>query len=102
MLQGHSSVRVSPVLFQPPLWGPSDSEMWGLQESPHHGLPSESGAWICPPTTQGPTSSLGAVPRQGHGQSHRDSDRDGVGITLWLEMLATVGTNSLLNSVCVT
>ena len=29
---------------------------------------------------------------QGRGQSYRDSDRNGVGITLWLEMLATVGT----------
>jgi len=84
--------RFLPCSFNPPLWGPSDSEMWGLQESPHCGLPSESGAWICPPTTQGPTLSLGAVPRQGRGQSYRDSDRDGVGITLWLEMLATVGT----------
>ena len=61
--------------FRPPLWGPSDSEMWGLQESPHCGLPRESEAWICLPTTQGPTWSLDAVPRQGRGQSYRDSDQ---------------------------
>ena len=78
--------------FRPPLWGPSDSEMWGLQESPHCGLPRESGAWICLPTTQGPTWSLGAVPRQGRGQSYRDSYRDGPGIRPWPGMLATVGT----------
>lgn len=78
--------------FRPPLWGPSDSEMWGLQESPHCGLSRESGAWICLPTTQGPTWSLGAVPRQGRGRGYRDSDRDGAGIRPWPGMLATVGT----------
>lgn len=100
MLQGHSSVRVSPVLFQPPLWGPSDSEMWGLQESHTMGCPVSLGpGFVLPPHGDPPQAWV--LSRQGHGQSHRDSDRDRVGITVAGDA-GNSGYQLPLNSVCVT